>query len=317
MARRLAVIDVGSNTLHLLVADCDAPRVAAVHDLRLQSGLGAVVSTTGAIGDKRLKAAAVAVRRFAAQARRFGAEDMLLVATEAVRAAADRRTVIRELEAAARTRMHLLSPEQEAILCLAGAGLEPLPAPPFLLADIGGGSCDLAVVGVDGVVAARTLAIGSGVLAARCLAGDPPSRAWIEGADAVARSMVADAGFGEAATFPEIVVTGGAGRRLRRQCGLPPHAIAGSSTIRLLPRIERLLAEPAAVWHHPIQNQERAAVVRGGAVLLRALLLRWQIPAWRASSYGLREGALRLHAQGGRLHDLAPARGMVGLARGA
>ena len=302
MARRAGVIDVGSNTLHLLVAEYENGHVRPVHDLRVRAGLGAAVSAGGALGDKRIRELAREVRRFAGQARSQDADDLLLLATQAVRAADDRRAVVRALEAAARTPLHVLSPEGEAVLCLAGAGLEPLPPPPFLLADIGGGSCDLAAVVSSGVVCARSLPIGSGVLAARCLIGDPPEPAWLRGATAVIDAMLESVEFGEGSGFPEIVVTGGAGRRLRRQFGADTHAAHAELTERLLPFIERLLTEPADHWPHPLKDPERTAITRAGAVVLRSILLRWGITGWRISSFGLREGALRYHAMG---HSLA------------
>ena len=100
-----------------------------------------------------------------AQAHEQGAARVLLLATHAVRVAADRAAVVAALEVAAGAPLSVLSPECEAALCLSGAALDPLPAPPFLLADIGGGSTDLALVTAEGVVAARSLPVGSGVLA--------------------------------------------------------------------------------------------------------------------------------------------------------
>jgi exopolyphosphatase/pppGpp-phosphohydrolase len=115
-------------------------------------------------------------------------------------------------------------------------------------------------------------------------------------------TMLQSVEFGEGSGFPEIVVTGGAGRRLRRQFGADTHAAHADPAARLLPFTERLLTEPAGRWPHPLKDPERTAITRAGAVILRAILLRWDITAWRISSYGLREGALRYHAEG---HSLA------------
>jgi exopolyphosphatase/guanosine-5'-triphosphate,3'-diphosphate pyrophosphatase len=305
MAQRLAVIDIGSNTLHLLVADVTRGGVRAVHDRKVRSALGVAVTKGGVVGAERMRAIAAVVRRFANEARHLEAEDTLLIGTHAVRATGDRAAVIAALETAARTSLRLLTPEEEAALCLAGAGLEPLPPPPFLLVDIGGGSSDLAVVGQGGIVDARSLSIGSGVLAARFLMGDPPWLQQVEAADAMVRGVLWDLMCLEGESFPEMVVTGGAGRRLRRQFGVPPHAGHASPTSRLLPLIERLLQQTCAEWPHPLKDPERGEIIRAGAVILRAMLLRWDVPSWRVSSYGLREGALSLRAQG-RWHEILP-----------
>jgi exopolyphosphatase/guanosine-5'-triphosphate,3'-diphosphate pyrophosphatase len=305
MVRRAAVIDVGSNTLHLLVADCAPGAVHAVHDLRLPSRLGVAAAGTGRVGEAATRDLVAAVERFRRQALHYGAEDLLLVATEGVRAVQDRDAVIAALEEAAGVRLVLLSPEGEAELCLAGAALDPLPDPPFLIADIGGGSSDLAVVGAEGVVRAQSLPIGSGVLVARGLGGDPPTRRRARAATATVEALLDSVDLGEPVTLPEVVVTGGAARRLRRQYGAGAHADHAAPADRLLPLVDRLLAQPAARWPHPLKDPERAEITRAGAVILRALVLRWYISSWRVSSYGLREGALRYYAEGRALAGLS------------
>lgn len=298
MPDRAAVIDVGSNTLHLLVADSDGQHVTPVHDLRVHAALGPRVATGGAVGQARIRKVADDVRRFAAQARGYGAREILLVGTHAVRAAEDRIALIEAMEKAAGTRLYLLDPAQEAALCLTGAAIDPLPVPPFILADIGGGSTDIALVGLDGIAGAESIAIGSGVLSSVCMADDPPGAVNVRVADAAVRDMISFPLSDGFSTVPEIVVTGGAARKLRRQFGATAHAIHGYQTARLLPVIETLLSTPSMRWPHPFKDPDRARIVRGGAVILRQILLKWQAPAWRVSFYGLREGALRAHALG-------------------
>jgi exopolyphosphatase/guanosine-5'-triphosphate,3'-diphosphate pyrophosphatase len=295
---RAAVIDVGSNTLHLLVADSEGARLQPVHDLRVHAALGPRVAAGGAVGQARIREVARDVRRFASQARGYGARDVLLIGTHAVRVAADREELIAALEKAAGVPMYVLDPAQEAALCLAGAALDPLPAPPFLLADIGGGSTDIALVGEGGIVAAESVPLGSGVLATACLMDDPPGNVNIRVADAAVRDMIAAARFEGVSTVGEIVATGGAARKLRRQFGATAHARHGYHTSRLLPVIETLLTTPSARWPHPFKDPERSRIIRGGAVIFRQLLLKWQAPAWRVSFYGLREGALAARARG-------------------
>lgn len=307
MAERAAVIDVGSNTLHLLVADCDADAIHTVHDLRVRTGLGVAVAAAGAFGEAAIHQTEAIVRRFAQRAREQGAGRLLLLATHAVRAAADRDAVIAALENAAGVPLSLLSPEGEAALCLAGAGLDPLPPAPFLLADIGGGSSDLAVVDRGGVADACSLSIGSGTLSARYLHADPPDRACVAAADAEVDSLLAGVDLEPASGLGEIVVTGGAARRLRRQYGAGAHVLHAAPVDRLLPVIDCLLVEPAHSWPHPLKSGERAHVTRAGSIILRAVLRRWYIDSWRVSSFGLREGALRSLAQGQSLEGmLAP-----------
>jgi exopolyphosphatase/guanosine-5'-triphosphate,3'-diphosphate pyrophosphatase len=306
MTHRAAVIDVGSNTLHLLVADCDADSVHAAHDLRVRTGLGVAVAEAGAFGEAAIHQTAATVHRFAVQSREQGADHVLLLATHAVRVAADRAAVVAALESAAGVPLTILSPEGEAALCLSGAALDPLPAPPFLLADIGGGSSDLALVTAEGVAIARSLPIGSGVLAARYFAGDPPTPEDVRAAAGFVDALLAGVELNQQRNIPEIVVTGGSARRLRRQYGAAAHVTHAAPSARLQPVIDRLLQDPSSVWPHPLKSRERVQITRAGAVILRAVLRRWYIDSWRVSSFGLREGALRELAAGRPL-DRLPA----------
>ncbi len=301
-----AVIDTGSNTVHLLVADCGVDRVERMHDMRIRAGLGAAITGGAAVGEQRTRVVAAAVRRFAEQARRQGATEIVLVGTHAVREAADRVALTRALETAAGVEMRVLSTADEAALCLAGASLEPLPPPPYLMADIGGGSSDLALVGDAGLAWVESLPTGSGALAARWFTTAPPRPREVRAAGAMVHELLAAIRLDGYDRLPELVVTGGSGRRVRRQAGIALHAGHGSSTDHLAPVIERLLARPSKRWPQPLENETRAAITRGGAVILRALIEHWQIPMWRASSYGLREGVLLYRARGWALE--APAR---------
>jgi exopolyphosphatase/guanosine-5'-triphosphate,3'-diphosphate pyrophosphatase len=306
MTERAAVIDVGSNTLHLLVADCDADSVQAVHDLRVRTGLGVSVAAAGAFGETAIHQTAATVHRFVTQAHEQGADRVLLLATHAVRVAADRAEVVAALEEAAGVALTLLSPEGEAALCLSGAALDPLPGPPFLLADIGGGSTDLALVTAEGVTVARSLPIGSGVLAARYFTAEPPAPEDVDAAAGSVDALLAGVDLDHQTKVAEIVVTGGSARRLRRQYGAAAHVTHAASAARLQSVIDRLLKEPMSAWPHPLKSQERVQITRAGAVILRAVLRRWYIDSWRVSSFGLREGALRELAAG-RPFDRLPA----------
>jgi exopolyphosphatase/guanosine-5'-triphosphate,3'-diphosphate pyrophosphatase len=287
------VIDVGSNTLHLLVADCDADRVRAVHDLRVRTGLGVAVAAAGAFGEAAIHQTAATVHRFVTQAHEQGADRVLVLATHAVRVAADRAAVVAALEEAAGVPLAVLSPEREAALCLSGAALDPLPEPPFLLADIGGGSTDLALVTAEGVAAARSVAIGSGVLAARYFTADPPAAEDVRAASGLVDSLLAGIDLNRQTTVAEIVITGGSARRLRRQYGAAAHVTHAAPAERLQSVIDHLVEVPAPEWPHPLKSQERVQITRAGAVILRAVLRRWYIDSWRVSAFGLREGALR------------------------
>jgi exopolyphosphatase/guanosine-5'-triphosphate,3'-diphosphate pyrophosphatase len=231
----------------------------------------------------------------------------MVIGTHAVRVAPDRAALIGAIEAAAGVTVRVLSPKEEAVLCVAGASLGPLPTPPFLCADIGGGSCDLAAVGPSGVSSAMSVTLGSGTLAAADLAADPPDPSQADRTAAAIRDGLAEADGLDHAHFAEVVATGGAARRFRQQFDGGPDAVA-FPVDGLLETVDRLLRLPAAAWPRPARPK-RAALIRAGGMILRAIAVRWQASMWRVSPYGIREGALVGSADGAEIKPAAPVRG--------
>ena len=296
---RAAVIDVGSNTIHVLVADVggvdgvDAGesagrRLSPVFDDSIRARLGLWVAEAGPLGPERIETVASIVRGFAAEARLLGVDDIIVLGTHAVRAARDRGPLLDAIGRAAGVAARVLTTAEEAEMCLAGAGLGPLPQPPFLFVDIGGGSSDLAAVAPAGIAATASLPIGSGVLAERDLTGDPPSGPQVERAATMLRGMLGEVTALGPAEFREIVVTGGAARRLRRHYGDRRAALTARE---LHDTVGRLLGTPSGRWTRSV-TPERAALVRAGGMILQEIMTRWRVSLWRVSKFGLREGAL-------------------------
>ncbi len=289
-ADRAAVIDIGSNTIHLLVADRPGGLVRPLLDEHVHAGLGLAVAEGTPLGAARIQAVADVVRAYAAAAQARGAQNITVIGTHAVRAAPDRAALIDAIEREAGATVSVLSTQQEAVLCVAGASLGPLPPPPFLCVDMGGGSCDLAAVGPSGVTSTASIALGSGVLAARDLVGDPPPSSQVRRTGAAIRDRLAAVDSLDRSEFAEIVATGGAARRLRSQFVLEPNAVA-LTVDALEEMVGRLLGVPSVRWPRPVRPG-RAALTRAGGIILRAITARWQASVWRVSPYGLREGAL-------------------------
>ena len=303
-AYKAAVIDIGSNTIHLLVADYSQGRIRPILDRRVRAGLGVAVTNGAALGIGRIHGVASVVRAFAAEAREYRAGEIIVVGTHAVRIAPNRRAIINAIEAEAGVVVHVLSPEQEAVLCVAGAELGPSPQPPFLCADIGGGSCDMAAVDAAGVHRVASMPVGSGVLAARELHGDPPRTAEVERTARRLGRLLSATDLAGYPSFSEVVVTGGAARRLRRQ--VRGEGGAGGRPMGLLVEtMQALLQKPSTAWPRAAKP-ELAAIVRAGGMILQAIAVRWGVRRWRISPYGLREGALAFRARGLSLEAAVP-----------
>src|SRR5262245_32425251 len=113
-----AAIDVGSNTIHLLVARWSGTALVPLDDRSDPRQLGADLAPRRAIGAAKLRATAGTIRAYVARAEALGARDVQILATQAVRAARNRPKVISVLEKASGTRVVVLDPAREAYLAV-------------------------------------------------------------------------------------------------------------------------------------------------------------------------------------------------------
>ncbi|GAA2377523.1 Ppx/GppA phosphatase family protein [Dactylosporangium salmoneum] len=179
---RLGVLDVGSNTVHLLVVDAHPgahpwPAHSQKAELRLAERIGRDGNLTKAGADSLV--AAVAQARAAAE--RLETDDLLAFATSAVRDAKNSARVLRRVREETGVDLQVLSGEAEAIMTfLAVRRWFGWSAGRLLVMDIGGGSLELAA-GIDEEPdVALSVPLGAGRLTRERLAGDPASAASVE-----------------------------------------------------------------------------------------------------------------------------------------
>ncbi|HXE45446.1 MAG TPA: hypothetical protein VN635_09615 [Conexibacter sp.] len=289
---RCACIDIGSNTTRLLVADVvargdDLVRLAPVVERRAFTQLGRACRAGEALPAAAREALARVVAEQAREARELRARTLRVVATAALRRAADGLATCHALAAAAGAPVELLSEHEEARLAFAGAtcalrGVGRGAA--IAVADVGGGSAQI-VVGTcaGGASWSVSLPLGSSDLAAAHLHGDPPTAGEL----AAVRDAVAAALAGVA--LPPVaagLAVGGSATSLRRLAG-PRLDVAGLDRA-----LATLVAVPAAVAAERIGiASERARLLPAGIVVLAALAQR--LGSLEIARGGLREGVLR------------------------
>jgi exopolyphosphatase/guanosine-5'-triphosphate,3'-diphosphate pyrophosphatase len=161
---RLAAIDLGSNTVHLLVADVGpggTPWQVVDSDQRV-TRLGEGLAASGRLGEAPTERTTAAVVEYVARARAAGAERVAIVGTSAVREASNRADFVVRLERAAGERVRVVTGEEEAALTLAGVlhGLDQPLDGTTLMFDIGGGSTEYVLVQAGRAVAAVSLRLG-------------------------------------------------------------------------------------------------------------------------------------------------------------
>jgi exopolyphosphatase/guanosine-5'-triphosphate,3'-diphosphate pyrophosphatase len=197
---RVAAIDCGTNSIRLLIADVTETfdGTKDLRDLHREMRivrLGKGVDATRRLDPEALERTRTALGDYAAAIRRKGVERVRMVATSATRDATNREDFFGMVRDVLGVEAEVISGDEEARLSFQGAvgDLDPDDGP-FVVADVGGGSTEL-VVGTpaDGVVAARSVDVGSVRLTERCLPGDPPAEADVANARKVAREILDEA----------------------------------------------------------------------------------------------------------------------------
>lgn len=191
----LACVDIGSNTTRLLVAEVEAGQLRELAAVREFTLIGSAVDDVGAIPHAKILETAEAVAAQVATARRLGARLITIVATAVVRMAPNADELAAEVERMTGFPLRVLSEEAEAELSFLGATRVSGPedgGTPVAVADIGGGSSELAV----GLCGARpswwhSIAVGSGHLAREYLGDDPPTSEQLAACRAHAAEAVA------------------------------------------------------------------------------------------------------------------------------
>src|SRR5690242_4519080 len=121
MARIAGVVDVGSNTMRLQVASVAAQSVETIHTRRVRLGLAHELETTGRISGERIAAAAEAARQLVDEGHAQHAESVDIFVTAPGRQAENAADFVAAIERAARRRVRILAPDDEARLAFAGA----------------------------------------------------------------------------------------------------------------------------------------------------------------------------------------------------
>ncbi|MFI9392896.1 Ppx/GppA family phosphatase [Streptomyces bauhiniae] len=218
---RLGVLDVGSNTVHLLVVDAHpGARPLPAHSHKADLRLAQLLDDSGAIGDKGIESLVAVVRDALQAAEDKGVVDLLPFATSAVRDARNADDVLARVADETGVRLQVLSGAEEARLTfLAVRRWFGWSAGKLLVLDIGGGSLEIAY-GIDEEPdAVASLPLGAGRLTAGWLHQDPPTTDEVRALRRHARAEIART-VGEFSRF-----------------GAPDHVVATSKTFKQLARI--------------------------------------------------------------------------------
>ena len=296
--RTLGVVDIGSNTVHLLVARTNGRNIEPLVDMSEGLRLGNEVDYDGLIGPEKLEELITTLKGFIEASTEAGVERPRLLATHAIRTSTNREEVCEAIGEATDLPLEILTTEQEAAFSFVGADLFCPSVGPQAVVDIGGGSMQV-VVGQNGQVwDSVSLPLGAARVANRFLPSDPPS--YIE--EALLVTYLANV-IPSALPLRETDVTGlvGVGGTLRRTpqlLGLEPgDTLPHDAVEQLVCLLRGLPTEEIAAKYN--LRPERARIILPALLVIREVLRGYDWPPLIVSGYGMREGAILCLARGG------------------
>jgi exopolyphosphatase/guanosine-5'-triphosphate,3'-diphosphate pyrophosphatase len=281
----VAIIDVGSYTVRLLVGRGDKWGIEAVREARAAVALGAEIERDGSISGPKLVETARCVRSYARVARKLGVGALEVIVTAPGRQSANAGELVQSLREATGADVRVLSPGEEGRFAFAGAvSSSGVAAQSVAVCDVGGGSTEI-VVGtrVDGPAWIRSFDIGALRLTSRMPDEDPLSGRSLVAAEAeIGRNLE-----GFTPPLPQAALaTGGTARSLRKLVGPTLGPEEFSAALALLTKCSSArIAKTFGI------DRDRARTLAAGTLILAAVQERLGV-SLGVSRSGLREGAV-------------------------
>ena len=303
-----AVIDVGTNSVKLLVADVEGKTVRPLHESSHQTRLGQGFYETHVLQAGAIEQTAKAVADFAREAKNWSPAVVRVIATSAARDAENKGDLITALEAAAGgAQVEIISGNQEADWAFKGVTSDPkLGAGPLLVMDVGGGSSEF-ILGTDGLrIFAESAPMGSVRLLEKVGVSDPPTASERKRCEDEVRSVVEgrlkpnmEPALRDLPGKIALVATGGTSTILARMKlrlrSFNREMIEGTEITR-----EELSAEVTRLWSMRLEERKhliglppnRADVILTGSLIFHEVMAFFNLEVLRVSTRGLRFAAL-------------------------
>ncbi|WP_374443555.1 Ppx/GppA family phosphatase [Stella sp.] len=287
--RRVGVIDVGSNSIRLVVFDGLRRSPLALFNEKVLCGLGRGLEKTRRLHPEGTVQGLENLRRFVRLAHLMGVGQLDVLATAAVREATDGPDFVAAVEQQCGVRVRVITGQEEAALSAAGV-LSGIPDAEGVMGDLGGGSVEL--VPLAGGVAGPGVSLPLGPLRLADIAADSPKKAR----DLVDTAL-AGVGWLAGQRGRNLYLVGGAWRALARihmdRAGYPLHVIHHYAIER--PAMDVFLRDLAKLGRKSLEkltgvSRRRLDAVPNAALLLGRLVEALMPPRIVFSATGLREG---------------------------
>lgn len=261
---RIAVVDLGSNSVRLLLCDGIGPSGPGGERTTTVVGLRRGAAEDGAIADDALARLDDCLTAYAALTGRFAPERIIAVGTSAVRDAPNRGRVAAVLRDRLGAELTVLGGEQEALCSFAGALLGAAGEGEIMVVDIGGASTELVRGGPDGPAGAVSLQLGAVRQTERYLGSDPPAPGELGALREQAGELV---------------------RGALERIGGPARAVGVAGTITTLAAIDLGAYDPERVHGHRLSRATIAGITADLARL--PLALRREVPGLEPARAGV------------------------------
>jgi exopolyphosphatase / guanosine-5'-triphosphate,3'-diphosphate pyrophosphatase len=300
---RLAAVDIGTNSIRLVVAEVQPDGSYRVLDQdREMTRLGRGLYGSGRLGDGPMEQSLQALARMKAIADGFGAGDLRAIATSAVREAANGRDFVRDAWRRCRVRIEIVPPEEEARLAFRSVSRHyDLSERLTAIVDIGGGSAEVILAAAGVIDQVVSLPLGAVRLTERYSRSDPlRSKHWkalVRGIDETIEDMM-----GKPPFAAEVMIgSGGTFTNLAEMAQLErdgkvvharDYAISRADVIRLLDRLRETPLE--ARRRIPGLNPQRADIIVAGVAVIARLIRRLGTQRVLVNDRGVRDGVLQV-----------------------
>ena len=287
----VAVIDIGSNSVRLVVYEGKTRSPTPIFNEKVLAGLGRQVQSTGLLASDAVTEALLALRRFRALCDNLQVGRVFGIATAACRDAENGPAFIAEAERICRIKIDVLSGRREAELAALGV-VSGIYQPDGITGDLGGGSLEL--IDVRGNKIRRGVTVPLGGLALK-----DASNQSLKRADKIADKELSDVPFLKAGKGRTFYAVGGAWRSLATlhmaQTGYPLHVMHGYTlqareALEFCDLVQRV--DPETLSNIEVVSAARRPLLGYAAVVLGRLIRKIRPETVVVSALGVREGLL-------------------------
>jgi len=297
----LGVVDIGSNTIRSLIVEAQPDGTyRTLDDEREVARLAAGLTGEGRLSSAAMRRAVTALKRMAEIARARGVERMSVVATSAIRNAANRVQFVSRVRSETGLRVRVISEQEEAELAFESAARSfDLEERPCAVADVGGGSTEVILALGSHVQQVHSLHLGAVVLTEEFLRSDQVKRQEFKAMRRRIRRRIEEARI-EADPAPQMMIASGGTATAVAQMVMARQGLAGRpvqgfemTQAELLHLHEALLRRDQAERRAmPGLSPDRADIIIAGVTILYDLMARLNVNLLRVSAHGIRHALL-------------------------